>query len=377
MDSNQNNINTISPKVSIIIPFYNHIRMTLECVGSIAKYPPSVSFEVIIINDGSDNLNIFQTEKKSHPWLKAFRNNTNLGFARSCNIGAGIAQGRYLVFLNNDTLVLPGWLDNMIKVIESDSIIGVVGSKLLYADQRIQHAGIVFDEDKMPFHIYHRFPKEFHGTCKTREFQAVTGACFLIEADLFRSLGGFDEQYHNGFEDIDLCFRVRQKGRKIYYAAESCLYHLESKTRKPGGSKTAENLALYKERWLNTIQTDYYQFYDIDFQSELELPEPFRKLKSQTDSGKKPVIVIWGAGYAGKNLATLARRMGIDPDLFVDSDPQKWGKTIFGSPVFNPEYLQELKKKKKTIFVMIASLYFEEILQTLIEFGFNKETEIW
>lgn len=360
--------------VSIIIPFFNKAEMTAECVRSILECTSAtIPYEIVLVDDSSTESYSF----KNTASLRVIRNETNLGFARGCNRGAYSSSAKYLVFLNNDTIALPGWLDNMVQVVESDLSIGVVGSKLLYADQRIQHAGIVFDEDKMPFHIYHRFPENFQGTCKTREFQAVTGACFLIEADLFRSLGGFDERYQNGFEDIDLCFRVRQIGRKVYYAAKSCLYHLESKTRTPGGSKAAENLSLYKERWLNTIQTDYSKYYDVDFESEMDLPEPLRKLRSLTLSECRPLIAIWGAGYAGKNLAALIRRIGIEPKLFVDNDPQKWGKTLAGCPIFNPEYLQELKREQRPLYVMIASLYFDEILPVLIKFGFDPETEIW
>ena len=184
---------------SIIIPVFNQVNYTKQCLEAVVKNTGEVNYEVIIIDNGStdgtvDFLRCLEGD------VKIIQNSQNLGFSKANNQGAKVAKGKYLVFLNNDTIALQGWLSEMINVIENDSQVGIVGSKLLYPDGTIQHAGVVMDDSI--YHIYEGLPSNHFAVNKLREFPYVTGACLLIPRNLFSGLKGFDEGYLNGFEDI-------------------------------------------------------------------------------------------------------------------------------------------------------------------------------
>jgi len=366
--------------VSIIIPFYNRCEMTYRCIQSIAdctgEYKKNqdndFAFEVILVDDASQESSVI-FERKGYSWLRLLRNDKNLGFARSCNRGAATAKGEYLVFLNNDTIAINGWLAELVRAMETNPLVGIVGSKLLYTDETIQHAGVVFDEEGMPFHIYRYFPSNFSGVNKAREFQAVTGACFIIKADLFHALGGFDERYLNGLEDIDLCLRVRAKGRKVLYCPTSTLYHLEYQTRGLDASGQEKNVALFQETWGREIYSDCYRYYKEDFITDASYE--IAQIKKAACSNERLILVVWGAGSGGRRAVRFLRWIGIHPVLFVDNAENKWGAVIEGLPVNNPEYLLELKKQGHRVFIIVASLWFRKIMHQLIQMGFQPSHE--
>jgi GT2 family glycosyltransferase len=183
-----------------------------------------------------------------------------------------------MVFVNNNTLPTPGWLEKMLALAGKEPRVGIVGSKLLFPDGRIQHMGVVFDECKNPKHIYRGFPADIPPAGISREYQAVTGACLLVVRDLYRSVGGMDESYKNSFEDIDLCLKVRGRGYRVFVCADSVLYHFESLTE---GRHTADfrNAALFKARCGNGIECDANRWYTLDNLrdevTEFEAPEGY------------------------------------------------------------------------------------------------------
>lgn len=359
--------------VSIIIPFFNNIRMTKACLESIYRktFSPGVHYEIILVDDASRTPYSFAEHKRKFgSSFRLIKNKTNLGFAKSCNRGAAVADGEYLVFLNNDIIALEGWLEGLLSAVQFNSEVGIVGSKLLYPDKTIQHAGVCFDDEHLPFHIYHRLPSAFPGANKRREFNAVTGACFLIPAVLFREIGGFDENYINGLEDIDLCLKVRAIGKKVVYSPASVLYHLESKTRSKVPAKQVDNLAYFKKLWEKRIQPDYLKYYKEDF-TENRLPDLFVKIKRILE--QNGVLAIWGAGRGGRHILSLLEFIQMKPHVFIDSDPQKWGGKIREYPICPPEYLIQRKKQEKEIFVFISSLWSREIKKALIEMGFTAD----
>ena len=154
-----------------------------------------------------------------------------------------------MVFLNNDTIPTKGWLNALVAEVEGDPNVAVVGSKLLYEDGTVQHAGVVFSrQGLMPYHLYRRFHRDHPAVNQRRIFQSVTAACMLIRREIFETAGGFDEGFQNGFEDVDLCLKVSDKGWQIVYQPSSVLYHLESQT---PGRKThdQENALRFLGRW--------------------------------------------------------------------------------------------------------------------------------
>ena len=215
---------------SIIIPVFNRVELTEQCLTKFVETTSGASFEVIVVDNAStDGTAAFLAKLGGD--VRIVRNTENRGFAAACNQGARVARGRHLVFLNNDTIPLPGWLAPLIAELDGDPEIAVVGSKLLFPDDTIQHAGVAFTRDAMlPFHLFYRVPANLPVVNRRRELQCVTGACMAVRRSVFDALGGFDEGYRNGYEDVDFCLQVADRGGRIVYQPASALYHLESQT---------------------------------------------------------------------------------------------------------------------------------------------------
>lgn len=234
--------------VSIVIPVFNRAELTEQCLVALAGVTHGVTFEVIIVDNASTDGTSDLLAKLGGD-VQVIRNDENLGFAAACNQGARAARGRHVVFLNNDTIPLEGWLTPLVAELDGDPTIAVVGAKLLYPDDTIQHAGVVFSRElPLPYHAFMRVPGTLPVVNRRRELQCVTGACMAVRRDTFLALDGFDEGYRNGFEDVDFCLRVRARGSKIVYQPRSALYHLESQTagRKANDDYNARRLF---DRW--------------------------------------------------------------------------------------------------------------------------------
>lgn len=166
------------------------------------------------------------------------------GFAETCNAGAARTTADVLVFLNDDTVVLPGWLEALTGAVGSPESHAIAGSRLLYPDGQIQHTGVFLRRDSLGrLEAYNRRSDRPSG-----EVPAVTAACLAIGRESWDRLAGFDEEYINGYEDVDLCLRHREAGGTVVYCAESSVIHFES--RSPGRFDHApQNIALLQERW--------------------------------------------------------------------------------------------------------------------------------
>lgn len=244
------------PTCSIIIPVFNNYFYTRMCLQALRQHRAAgPSFEVIIIDNGStDNTSALLSEFAGDLG-QVVRNPTNRGFAVASNQGARCARGEFIVFLNNDVVVEHGWLEAMVAAARFDPSIGGVGARLLYPDGTIQHAGVVFGPDHHPHHAFLGYPGDWPDALRSREYQAVTGACMLVKRKLFEVVGGFDESYLNAFEDTDLCLKIRQSGQRLLYCAEAVGYHFESPT--PGRFfRNDENCAQFLERWADVIIPD-------------------------------------------------------------------------------------------------------------------------
>lgn len=233
---------------SIIIPVWNKLELTAQCLTALATVTTEPSYEVIVVDNGStDGTTEFLSSLSGD--VRIIRNQENLGFAKACNQGARAARGKYLVFLNNDTIPLKGWLKALVSEVEGYPEVGIVGSKLLYQDGTVQHAGVVLNRSEgLPYHIYKGLSGDSPAVNQRREYQIVTAACLLIRQSLFMELGGFDERFRNSFEDVDLCLKAGERGYRVVYQPRSVVYHLESQT--PGRNLHDEsNAERLLERW--------------------------------------------------------------------------------------------------------------------------------
>ena len=261
---------------SIIIPVHGRAALTRQCLDVLLNSPhQDIVCEIVVVDDASTD-STAQMLVDRFDQVRVVRHDRNMGFAASCNDGAAAATGEWLVFLNNDTLPQPGWLDALLRHASSRARIGLVGSKLLFPNGTIQHAGVVFARDLSPRHIYTGFPAEHPAVNTSRQFQAVTGACALIRRSLFQEAGQFDTQFVNAYEDVDFCFRLRRLGYEVHYCHESVLYHLESATRDHALDR--QNHELFLERWSEFVYQDDIEYYLEDGLIELTYWEQFPAL---------------------------------------------------------------------------------------------------
>lgn len=221
--------------VSVIIPCWNRFDLTTACLRSIAASEPV--HEVVLVDNGSTD---------ATACLDAtVRNTENLGFARACNQGAAAATGDALFFLNNDTLVHPGW--TRIAAHLRDDQVGCVGPKLVYPNGEIQHAGVGVDFTRPPG--LEAFNLMTDWTDKPAEVDAVTGACLAIRRATFDTLGGFDESYWNGYEDVDLCLSALAAGLSNIYEPRATVTHLESQSGAERWTAVRENVVRLRQKW--------------------------------------------------------------------------------------------------------------------------------
>jgi GT2 family glycosyltransferase/SAM-dependent methyltransferase len=258
------------PECSIIIPVFNRASVTRACVNHLlTQQPETTDAEIIVVDDGSRDLTARMLAGYGER-IQVVTHQANAGFATACNDGAMVASGEFLVLLNNDTIPQRRWLDTLVDYARRHPKAGIVGSKLLFPNDTIQHAGVVFAANGFPIHLYYGFPGDHPAVNKARRFKAVTGACLLVRRALFEHLGGFDPAFHNVYEDVDLCLRAGEYGCEVHYCPESVLYHLQSVTRAPSDAPpdpfrdNAKSLGYYSVRWARHVKPDELSYYVED-----------------------------------------------------------------------------------------------------------------
>jgi GT2 family glycosyltransferase/glycosyltransferase involved in cell wall biosynthesis len=231
-----------TPRVSIVVPVYNKIAYTVACLRSLAQHADPTPFEVIVVDDGSSDATREQLAQIEG--VRTVRNAQNLGFVGSCNAGAAQARGEFVFFLNNDTVVTHDWLGALLRCFEQESDAGLVGSKLVYPDGRLQEAGGIVFRDGSGWN-YGRFGDPADPSYNfRREVDYCSGAAILIRRELFERLGGFDSRYAPAYyEDTDLAFGVRAAGLKVFYEPRSTVIHFEGVT---AGTDTGSGMKRYQ-----------------------------------------------------------------------------------------------------------------------------------
>ena len=236
---------------SIVIVAWGKRPVTEQCLASLERAlgdELGTRYELVLVDNASpdDTAELF-AQWEDRATVVYMERNEN--FSGGCNAGARAASGEVVVFLNNDTEVPPGAIETVAEqALEPD--VGAVGARLLYPDGTIQHGGVVWHEHglTLPYHLFHHSPGDMPAAGAVYDLDAVTGACLAIPRELFFELGGFDDAYVNGLEDVDLCIKVRVAGRRIVYRGDVAIVHHESQTR--GFNRTEEdNIKVLYPRW--------------------------------------------------------------------------------------------------------------------------------
>jgi GT2 family glycosyltransferase/SAM-dependent methyltransferase len=241
------------PEVSIIVPVYNHWELTVACLRSLALEATGVQYELIAVDDASSDKTVQYLPKVEG--ITVVRLEKNSGFIAAVNAGLEMARGRYVVLLNNDTVVLPGWLDALVRTVEVEENVGVVGAKLLYPDGRLQEAGGIIWRDGTGLNYGRYGDAEDPAFNFVRDVDYCSGACLLVRKEILDVLGGLDRRYSPAYyEDTDLAFAARKLGYRVVYQPEAKVCHDEgssSGTDESSGVKRYQKVSreAFRKKW--------------------------------------------------------------------------------------------------------------------------------
>lgn len=246
------------PAVSIVVPVYDRLELTQRCVSALSEHVLGAGdVELVVVDDGSDDgTGAWLDAKHAEGRLTAVHHRFNRGFAAACNSGAAAAEGDTLVLLNNDAQVLAGWLPPLVAAL-ADEDVGVAGSRLLYPNGRIQHGGYLLGEDDDGLTVLDvdrdLHTHDSHFVQGRREVPAVSGASMAVRRDVWVALDGLDEGYVNGYEDVDLCLRVAERGLAVVHEPASVAVHLEAASGPARWANEVGNLRRFRERWTDRL----------------------------------------------------------------------------------------------------------------------------
>ena len=251
------------PLISIVIPNKDHMEDLSRCVESIRSKSSYENYEIIIVENHSET-------KEISDYYKALSHNANIrvvkyedeggfNYSKICNFGVSFARGEYVLLLNNDMKIITReWMEELLMYAQRPDV-GAVGCKLYYADNTIQHAGIVIGlgAHRAAGHTHYKDAKEHLGymgrLCYAQDVTAVTGACLLVSRARYDQVGGLDESFSVSLNDVDFCLKLRKAGYLNVFTPFAELFHYESKTR---GMEEGEKLrrfqnevALFREKW--------------------------------------------------------------------------------------------------------------------------------
>lgn len=248
-----------APLVSIVVPAFNHIDYTLRCLASVAKHT-TVPYEVIVVDDCSDEATKAAYTRFLHG-CTVVCNEANVGFLRSIHAGVSKARGEFVLLLNNDTVVTPGWLEGLMDPFRIWSDVGMVGAKLVYPNGTLQEAGAIVWSDGTAWNVGRLADPGAPQFNYVREVDYCSGACLLLKKALWEDVGGFDLRYAPAYyEDTDLAFVIRRRGLKVLYSPFSEVIHFEGVTSgidESGGEKRYQviNRDKFREKWAEVLST--------------------------------------------------------------------------------------------------------------------------
>ena len=314
-----------APEVSIVIPVFGKCNLTLHCLKSLDAISDRRSFEVIVVDDASTDET--GAVLSTLAGIRYLRNDDNLGFLESCNRGADQARGRYILLLNNDTLVQDGAIDALADTFEAHANVGLVGAKLYFEDGSLQEAGgIVWSDGSALNHGRGDDPRKPEYNY-VRDADYCSGAAIMLPRALWRELGGFDSYYVRAYyEDTDLAMRVRDAGYRVLYQPFARIVHSEggtSGTDLSRGEKRyqAENRLRFRDRWRQTLESRHLA------------PETPTEIARDRAATGRALILDWATPMPDHdsgsvdifNLVRMLTRLGIKSTFAGHRDLDYWG----------------------------------------------------
>ena len=303
--------------VSFIVPLYNHLAQTKAMYESLLMTLPSnLNYEIVFIDDFSSDGTREWLATIGSPKVSYILNNENYGYAKTNNIAANSSKGELLFFVNNDLVFKDNWIEPMIELIENPYLrAGIVGNVQFRVDNnQIDHAGVVVTEKGK---IEHKKSKSEHSKLYESVF-AVTGACFLIKKNDYLDIGGFDESFINGGEDIDLCLSIKKFGKKVYICTNSNVYHHVSLSRDLASLQNEKNSRRLFSKWRKEIKSELAKNWIALLEKRCSL-EPYLDGELLTDSS-----------------CSLTNTSIVISENFLAAEESRWQRIIDGvDPEFN------------------------------------------
>lgn len=241
------------PFVSFVVPLFNRLEETRQMLTSLqASLPEGLHYEIILVDDASVDKTPVWLKTLHDSRIKVLINETNRGYAATNNAGVKLAKGELLGLLNNDLIFESGWLIPMISVLLSSKLnAGLVGNvQYRIANGELDHAGVAINPEGQLHHV------QTISNHPYKKVLAVTGACMMLRKADFKEVGGFDDVFVNGCEDIDLCFKIRKAGKAIYLASESRIHHHVGLSRKTNTLQDLRNSRVLFKRWRPEIKRE-------------------------------------------------------------------------------------------------------------------------
>ena len=271
------------PLVSIIIPSKDAVNLLDTCIKSIIEKTTYANYEIVIIENNSTDEKTFDYYDEitsRYEFVRVIKWDYEFNFSKLMNFGAKHANGEYLILLNNDTELLSAdWIERMLGICQRKEV-GIVGVRLLYKDDTIQHAGLCVTGG-VAGHLNRALPKGNWGyfalTDAEQNFSAVTAACLMVQKSLFNEVGGFTEELAVAFNDVDFCLKVRESGKLIVYTPEVELYHYESISRGEEDS-LQKKIRFHREvAYMNNKWAAYYTAGDPYINENFDMTEPYNR----------------------------------------------------------------------------------------------------
>lgn len=272
--------------VSIIIPTKNQLKILKKCINSILERTTYQNYEILIVDNGS-------TDKSVHDYYRTIQDDARIrilhydhpfNYSAINNFAAEQAKGEYLILLNNDIQIITRrWIEEMMMYVQREDV-GAAGAMLYYPDNIIQHAGILIKlgPHRIAGHPFYHWPRNIIGymgrACYAQNMSAVTAACMMVKASVYRVVGGLDESFPVAFNDVDFCLKIRETGKLIVWTPFAEAYHYESKTRgldEQSEEKTKrfeEECRRFRDRWQKVLDAGD-PYYNPNF--SLDIPFDF------------------------------------------------------------------------------------------------------
>jgi GT2 family glycosyltransferase len=347
----------VRKKISVIILAHNKAKMTLRCLEALAPALAGLDHEVILRDNGStENIDSLRDCAGIFQSYGFIRGEENLSFSVANNLLAREAAGDFLLFINNDVFCRPDTVRNLLRPLIENSAIGVTGGKLLYpGEQFVQNAGMMHPLWGTPTSYAAGAIADDTRIQNACERFALWGAMLCVPREVFDQVAGFDERYLWGFEDVDLCLKIRVAGKKVFYCPDAVAVHLESATLKAIRSTETDerNYRIYRQTWDSIL-----------------VPVERQYISGLKDQGIRRVAVF-GMGTAARGLSKILDENGIEIAAFTASNLDQPG-VFLDRPALPLTMLNQAQYDR----VMVASQYFFEIEPTAREYD-PQRTPIW